>query len=269
MTYRPGLEAFGVNSAIVKDSLRFDASFYNPRVIQAIEALEDSDMQVLTLGEVTKDIYIPPRFKRIYVDADHGVPFLQGSHVVQVQPSDLKYISKTATRNLQKWIIEAGWILVTCSGTIGRVAIAPPHWGGWAASQHILRIIPDEDACPHGYLAAFLSSPIGQAQLTAQIYGAVVDELTEEQAAAVLVPIPANDAQRRQVDTINKQMLKSVADLSKAVRATQTAGTTLFSLLPALEAPEPPLDRDTQVKIDADPEDALRAMLKPPQAAGR
>jgi hypothetical protein len=42
-----------------------------------------------------------------------------------------------------------------------------------------------------GYLATYLASPIGQAQLTAQVYGAVVDELTEEQASSVRVPVCA------------------------------------------------------------------------------
>jgi type I restriction enzyme S subunit len=263
------IEAFGVGSRLVKESadLRFDASFYNPRVIAAVRALEASDMGIKTLGEVCKQVYIPPRFKRVYVDAEHGVPFLQGSHIVQFQPADLKYLSRTAQKNLDKWIISAGWILVTCSGTIGRVAIAPSHWDGWAASQHILRIIPNENntECPPGYLAAFLESPIGQAQLTAQIYGAVVDELTEDQARSVRVPVPVTRGQQTKVDQINEQMLNAVSSLSEAVQQATKAEVGIAALLPSPESPysEPELTRDTRLKIDADPEDALRALLKP------
>ena len=45
-----------------------------------------------------------------------------------------------------------------------------------------------------GFLAAFLGSPFGQHQLQARIYGGVVDELTAEDTAEVLVsevPFPA------------------------------------------------------------------------------
>ena len=80
----------------------------------------------------------------------------------------------------EQWIIRAGWLLVTRSGTTGRTTVCPEEWDEWAASEHILRIVPNEEKCPAGYLCTFLSSPLGQAQLTASIYGAVVDELTEE-----------------------------------------------------------------------------------------
>jgi hypothetical protein len=38
---------------------------------------------------------------------------------------------------------------------------------------------------------------LGQVQ-SAQIYGAVVDELTEEQASGVLIPVPDSNDQERQ-----------------------------------------------------------------------
>lgn len=59
---------------------------------------------------------------------------------------------------------------------------------GWAASQHILRIIPQENVTHPGFLAAFLSTPYGQHQLKAKIYGGVVDELTAEDTEIILIP---------------------------------------------------------------------------------
>lgn len=138
------IESFAVTSDWLKNStnLRLDASFYNPRVAHAIETLRKSGLPIKPLGELTKRIFIPPRFKRIYVGRDHGLPFLQGSHVVHFQPADMKYVSRTAHKNIDLWIIREGWILVTRSGTVGRIAVVPREWDGWAASEHILRIIP-------------------------------------------------------------------------------------------------------------------------------
>jgi restriction endonuclease S subunit len=59
---------------------------------------------------------------------------------------------------------------------------------GWTASEHLLRIVPKEEQGHPGYIAAFLMTPYGQHQLTAKIYGGVVDELTEEDTRAVWIP---------------------------------------------------------------------------------
>jgi hypothetical protein len=227
------IEHFAISSDIVRASKgqRLDASYFNPAVAHALETLRRSGLVLRPLGDITERVFIPPRFKRIYVDADHGIPFLQGSHVVHFQPADIKYLSRTAHKALDRWIIRAGWVLVTCSGTVGRVTIALPDWDGWAASQHILRIIPNENECPSGYLYSFLASPLGQVQLTAQIYGAVVDELTEQQAKSVLVPLPRTERQRRALEEIDKHARDAVIERSKAVRLATAAVTGLNKLV--------------------------------------
>lgn len=267
------IEQFSVSSDWLLNStnLRLDASFYNPRVARAIETLEKSGLPTKTLGEVTEQIFIPPRFKRIYVDEEHGVPFLQGGHVVHFQPADLKYLSRTAHKRLERWIIQAGWILVTCSGTVGRVAIAPKQWDNWAASQHILRIVPAEDSpCPPGYLYAYLSSDVGQAQLTAQIYGAVVDELTEDQARSVLVPVPKTDDQKNLVAAINADALKAVTKRAEAAELAWRSVAEVANLLPALES-ESEGDERTGVEAFERFQDITQKLLQVPkhEVAGR
>ena len=214
--------------------LRLDAAHYNPDLLDAIRVLRDSGMKVERLADITDTVFIPPRFKRIYVDDPaHGVPFLQGSHIVHFQPADLKYLSSSIHR-LEQWTVEAGWILVTCSGTIGRTVICPGDWDGWAASQHILRIVPDEHKCPAGYLCSFLASPLGQVQLTANIYGAVVDELTEEQADSILVPLPVTDEDKKLVRSLDAAMRESVVKRSGAVSLVNKA---IDSVRPSFDAP--------------------------------
>ena len=156
------VETFSLNSSslIRSSGLRLDASYYNPRVVEAISALKASGWALIRLGDVTSRIFVPPRFKRIYVSPEHGIPFLSGSHMVHFQPADLRYLSRVAYKTLDPWIIEAGWVLVTCSGTIGRTTIALRQWHEWAASQHIMRVVPQVGGpVQAGYLYAFLTSP--------------------------------------------------------------------------------------------------------------
>jgi len=175
---------------------RFDASFHLPVAKTCVTQMEKGKYALVRLGVVAKP-YVAPRFRRIYVAPEHGVPFLQGSHIPLMKPHGLKYLSRRAHADLSPWLIRKGWVLVTCSGVVGRVALAATALDGWAASQHIERIIPTPGRCHPGYLAAFLMTAYGQHQLTSKIYGGVVDELTEEDTAAILVPDAPMPVQER------------------------------------------------------------------------
>lgn len=229
------VESFTVSSKLIGSmrGLRLDASFYNRNVMHALAALESCGMQTRRLGDVTECVFMPTRFKRTYVEQAHGVPFLQGSHVVQLQPADVKYLSKVAHGNLNHYLIRHGWILLTRSGTTGRVALVPREWDGWAASEHIFRIVPHQDGeCPAGYLATFLGSPVGQAQLSAQVYGAVVDELTEEQVRSIRVPVPGTRAQKRHATKVHELAMEALELRAEAVASAEQAAHSLASLVP-------------------------------------
>lgn len=176
---------------------RFDASFHNLTAKAALAVLRKGKYPLRRLGHLASRINIPPRFKRIYVDPEHGIPFLQGSHVPMVRPFDLKFLSRTAHRGLGPWVIEKGWVLVTCSGTIGRTCLVSSYLHKWAASQHISRVLATLPRLHPGYIAAFLMSPFGQEQLRSKIYGGVVDELTERDIGAIWVPEAPPDLQSR------------------------------------------------------------------------
>lgn len=191
---KANIRAFNVSSKELAE--RFDGSYHIPIVKTAIKNLKKGRYPLAKLDDIAGKIFIPPRFKRIYVDKEYGVPFLQGSHVPQIKPYDMKYISKSLTKNLEKWIIRRHWVLVTCSGTIGRIAVVTPQQDECAASQHILRIIANKESNP-GYIAAFLSSPYGQCQLLSKIYGGVVDEITEQDTEEILIPQPPLNIQKR------------------------------------------------------------------------
>ena len=158
---------------------RLDASYHVP-----IAHLVVSNLQKVKLDHIKKlkevaDSFVPPRFKRPYVrDSNDGIPLLQGTHIPQIKPLDIKYIWKRM-KNIEAYIVRKNWILVTCSGTIGRLALVSDYWDGWTATNHLLRIIPEEKEINPGYLARFLLSIYGQVQFQRLIYGGVVDEIGE------------------------------------------------------------------------------------------
>lgn len=157
---------------------RLDASYHLPVLRLISERIHKSKLSTKYIGDVIDDIFVPERFKRNYVNSpDIGIPFLQGSHIPQIRPLDLKYIWK-GTKNIDEMKLKKNWLLMTRSGTVGRLGIVRENWDGWAASEHIYRLIPknNDDA---GYLLTFLSSEYGQKQIEGKIYGAVVEEIGE------------------------------------------------------------------------------------------
>lgn len=237
----PAAKSYVLSSALLaeSDEIRLDAGHYSPALLDARRILEQSGLQLERLGDIVARVILPNRIsKRIYVGSDDGLPFLQGSHVVHFQPADLKYLSPASHRNIDLIVIRAGWLLVTRSGTVGRVAICPPEWDGWAASEHIIRIVPDETKVPSGYLCSFLTSALGQAQLRANVHGAVVDELTDEQVRNVMVPVPEKEVDADVVRSIDRDMKRAIALKSQAAMAAQAsvAATAAWLKKPAAPA---------------------------------
>ncbi|MBN2005773.1 MAG: restriction endonuclease subunit S [Anaerolineae bacterium] len=191
----PHPQAFTVNATDLHE--RLDASYHVPIARTAIELLRKGKYAPIQLGKMVDNVFLPPRFKRIYVDQVYGVPFLQGSHLPQMQPYDFKYISREANeQQIEQCLIQPGWILLTRSGTIGRIGVVSSAQKEWAASEHMIRIVPNENKGHTGYIAAFLMTPYGQHQLTSKIHGAVVDELTTEDTESVWIPKAPADVQR-------------------------------------------------------------------------
>jgi hypothetical protein len=210
---------------------RLDASYFNPDVAKALEALRHSGMIVKPLGDIVERVFLPPRVKRVYVGTEHGLPFLRGSHIVHFQPADLKYVSRRAQKHIDQLIVRKDWILITRSGTVGRVMLCPEEWDGWAGTEDLLRVVPNEGACPGAYLYAFLASPLGHIQLIKPIFGAVVDHLTEDQTKNVLVPLPTTDEQRRFVRKIAEEARDAMEMRSRAVSAISEAVQNVQELI--------------------------------------
>lgn len=172
--------------------LRLNAAFHEPVRSKFIDDLARSDkssVETVRVGDVTKRIFFPGRFKRNYVSQDAGgVPFLGGTNVTQLLPTNAKYIGANDKR-LDQLRVEAGWVLVTRSGSTGIVSSVPEEWDGYAMSEHVIRIVPDEDKLPGAYLETFLRSQLGQELLAQGIFGSVIDEITPEHIANMVIPL--------------------------------------------------------------------------------
>jgi type I restriction enzyme S subunit len=206
---------------------RLDAHFYNPTVQLAIANIRKCRSELKTVAEVAQRVLMGPRFKRNYVEATHGVPFLSGKNIVQIRPTDLNYLSNLQMADMQELLVEREWTLITCSGTIGRTCFVWKNYEDYAASQHILRVIPDKAEIDPGYLYAFLSSEYGYEQILRYQHGSVIDEVTDKQIEHVLVPRPS----RKEQTAIGDKVREAYEKRAEAIRLEDEAQAILMKEL--------------------------------------
>lgn len=181
---------------------RLDAHFYNPLAQLAIENIKKAKTEVKTIEDVTERVFMCNRFKRNYVDKDHGIPFLSGKNIIQIRPTDVKYVSVSETKGIGELKLQEGWTLITRSGTIGRTCFIMGNYEDWTATEDIIRVVPNDKLADAGYVYAFLSSEYGKMQILRYRHGSVIDHITPEHVQKVLIPLPSEEEQKQIGDLV-------------------------------------------------------------------
>lgn len=184
---------------------RADASYHVPIVNAIINHLNEHAEEVTTVGNerICSDVILPGRFKRVYVEDGYGCTLFGGKQLYELDPSGKKYLSKAKhnKRIVEQLAIHTNAILVTRSGTIGKVNLVPQHWENWVASEHIIRVIPKTTEIA-GYLYVFLSSEYGKTLITRFTYGSVVDEIDDNHVRQIPIPLLKNKEIQKQINDL-------------------------------------------------------------------
>lgn len=187
-------QSFSISThAVLKDSLlRLNAQSYRPHTPGSSDKTEalPKNWKSVRLGDVVERVFYPGRFKREYTDPHPGaVPFLGGSNITEFVSSTEKWLRKD-DRKLPELRVEAGWILITRSGTTGIVSCVPEEWDGFALSEHVIRIVPNPEKLDPHFLLAYLKTKHCQAELKRGVFGSVIDEISPEFVANLEIPLP-------------------------------------------------------------------------------
>lgn len=184
---------------------RVDASFHVPITDAIVNHMKQYAAEVTTLGDsrISQSVILPGRFKRVYVDEGYGRVFIGGKQIFELDPSNKKYLSLVhhGDRIAKQLELHEGMTLITCSGTIGKVALVGKHWENWTANQHIIRVVPaNRDVA--GYLNIFLASEYGYKLITRYTYGSVVDEIDDNHVRAIPVPLLKDKAVQDEINNL-------------------------------------------------------------------
>lgn len=213
----------------LETGVRLDASYHLSEGRQAGYKVKMSPNGWKELGQITKRIFNGARFKRYYVEAEErGIPFMGNADMLKADLSSLKKISKVKTYNLSDLWFERGWTLISCSGTfggtLGKAVYSTNDFVEKTGSQHIMRVVPDEEKIPGGYLYAFLASKYGYGLLTQSTYGSAIQHIEPHHVLGLPVPL----LPEVEVNQIHRQIQQAVDFREEATRLMAQANNDLM-----------------------------------------
>ena len=197
----------GVNTFSVKMSDlcgRMDASYHVPVAEAIVNHMQQHASEVTTVGDsrISKEVLLPPRFTRVFVEEGYGSVLLGGKQIYELDPSNKKYISNAKHESMLDLLqVHENTVLITRSGTIGKVTIVPRHWEKWIPSDDIIRIVPLNNELA-GYLYVFLKSNYGKALIERQTYGSVISHIDDHHVASIPFPILKNDIIQKKINAL-------------------------------------------------------------------
>lgn len=234
---------------------------YSTSLRRALELGEQDGWEIQYLGDIA-DVFGGPRFKRPYADkritsGEGIVRFFTGNAVTQTRGENVKYLdlrkAKPAQlRMIKQLYLSRGMILITRSGTVGRVVYATAYHDGAVGTEDVIRVVISDEAL-RGYVYQFLLSELGQNQLRANIYGAIVDHIEAAHVKKVAIPVPKD---RTVLEAIGLPVVRSMELQEHAYAQLEDSRLILHETLGG----------DDEDAVDAV---AVRELLADPQGKGR
>ncbi len=208
--------------------LRTDASYHlsEGQVVQ--KNIASSPYPLMQIKNVSSDIFIGNRAKRVYVSsAEHGIPFLSSSDILKGDLEHVKLASKKYTPEIDRMLLQKGWTLISRSGTIGNCAFATAKHAQKLASEDVIRLVPN-NILRGGLVYAYLASKYGHSLLTQGTFGAVIQHIEPDFVGSL--PIPQfPDSFQKEVDDLMQESARLREEAMDALEEAQELIDDKFS----------------------------------------
>lgn len=205
-------------NASTQKGIRFDASFHLSDGLITKRLIDSSPYPLKTIGDVSSRIFFGNRAKRVYVTKkENGIPFLSSSDILRSDLENVKLASKKYMP-VSDMMLEEGWTLISRSGTIGNCAFANAKHAQKLASEHVIRVVPN-NILRGGLVYAYLASKYGHSLLTQGTFGAVIQHIEPDFVSCIPIPSFPEDFQNK----INDLVLESARLKEEAANVLEKA----------------------------------------------
>jgi hypothetical protein len=163
-----------------KNARRMDAEFYQPNYYRLLQTLRQAsrNKKALPISSLSARLRYGTSDKLMYVES--GVPFLRLTDLERQRfdPTRVLRISEKEASEQRAAQVRAGDVLISRSGTLGVAVAVPSELDGAIFGSYFIRVRPDQAQIHPEYLALYINSPCGSAQVQRLNTGAVQTNLT-------------------------------------------------------------------------------------------
>lgn len=207
---------------------RLDTGFYSAEYFAARAALERSGITSRTIGSLCDPwsfgAYALTNEIEWTRDRD-GIPFFKAESLGSplVEESGLSFITEETHSKLAKSSVRPGDIIVSTSGTIGKVAVVPASMPRANSNQDTIKFNPGDPLVDNYFLAAQLCSKYGQALLHREAGGGVQQHVYLYNFKRIPLALPSKEAQAyvgnkvRQAEALRARAGENQAEVNLAI----------------------------------------------------
>lgn len=130
-------------------------------------------------------------WSKYYSPSDNGAKFIRVQNIKagELDLSDMAFVKPPENTEAERAKVQSGDLLISITGTVGQVAIAPADLGEAYISQHVA-LMRIDGTLPIEFLVDFLNHPAGgQRQIQRANYGQIKPGLNLQQLKDLLIPI--------------------------------------------------------------------------------
>lgn len=236
---------FSIKRSDIKDHLNINPQHYSPKLNMAIESILKFDSKegwaVTTVGQLEAGmrIYIGPRWNSSNIkvenfdDATNLVPYLTANGALELRRFTIKWFDKSKASKTQKEYmkmleIQEGDILITRSGTIGKVTYATKDLAeNYLISDDLVRIRV-QDLNLRAYLLAYFTSSTALSLMLLDEYGSVQQHLQPRHIQEMIVPVPDNWDLASDMIKAGNKLIVAMENLSEADKLIRNEGFDSF-----------------------------------------
>lgn len=232
---------FSFNRLGIKDHLNINPQHYSPKLNLALQKVLAFDnlpnWSTTTIGQLESGIkiFMGPRWNSSNIKVENPsstdglIKYLTANAALELRRFTVKWINPTLANARQKsymdqLLVKEGDILITRSGTIGKVTYATKDFANnYLISDDLVRIrVANHDL--RAYLLAYFSSRTALSLMLLDEYGSVQQHLQPRHIQEMIIPIPDDWSMVKDMIEAGNKFISALESMSEADQLINSIG---------------------------------------------
>jgi hypothetical protein len=214
---------FGITRSAITD--RLDSEPFAP-LYRAYGKRIGASRGATQISELADIVHLGRKTTLHVADERFGVKILSGRQVAQYKTIGLKIVSHKAWDDLDDYLIDENTVVLTCDGraeeNLADCALIRSDRAKWAATEHIIRLVPKKGIHPGLLYLACACHPVQQI-LKSMATGSVVDAIRPPHISPLTIPFPTDPKARE----LGDEAVEAWDLFAEASKVETTAGDAL------------------------------------------